>query len=84
MTARHRGFATIFGKALPGDPGADPTEIKLYACFDHVNDFAEALDQQGHCGEVARKVFECCDKCVLPVHAHIQLLSSPLPWPPTY
>ena len=56
-----RGYPHIHDKAIPGKPGADPTEIELYQCFTHANEFAEALDGTDHCADVARSVFHCCD-----------------------
>ena len=55
----YRGYPTIHDKAIPGS--GDATEVALYQCFDHVNEFAEALSGTGPCPDLARSLFDCCD-----------------------
>lgn len=36
----------------------NPSELAFYSCFDHANDFAEALDDDSFCGRMARDVLK--------------------------
>ena len=53
-----RGFQNIHNKPSPGNPHADPHEVAIYKCFQHVNELAEALSGEGHCADVARQSFK--------------------------
>ena len=72
----------VHHKALPGAPDADPLEVELYSCFDHVNSFAEALTDATHCGDVARRAFTCCDVREMPLYIFFgQGLEYYMGWP---
>jgi hypothetical protein len=51
---RHPSTRPVNGRRCCPTLDHTATEIAFYKCFDHVNDFAEALDQNSQCGQRAR------------------------------